>query len=71
MAVQNRKRFFEDYAKQQGFDPSISENWKKITYGNICSVKVLILLWLLLIILILLLVFINGVMLLYSMAVQY
>jgi len=35
----NRRKFFEDYAKEQLFDPLIAENWYSQTKDNIMSKK--------------------------------
>jgi hypothetical protein len=37
---ENRKKFFEDYAKQNGFDPYNPVNWYTQPRENIMSVKV-------------------------------
>eukprot|EP00026_Physarum_polycephalum_P004291 Phypoly_transcript_04309.p1 GENE.Phypoly_transcript_04309~~Phypoly_transcript_04309.p1 ORF type:complete len:715 (+),score=105.32 Phypoly_transcript_04309:82-2145(+) len=36
---ENRKKFFDDFAKDHGFDPSIPENWYKINAHQINSRK--------------------------------
>lgn len=38
--MENRKKFFEGYAKENGFDPYVAENWYTQTSGRIRSVKV-------------------------------
>ncbi len=38
--VQNRRKFFENYAKKHGFDPFNPENWYNQTYTTILSEKV-------------------------------
>jgi hypothetical protein len=38
--AEKRRKFFEKYAKDQGFDPLIPENWYSQTYENIVAVTV-------------------------------
>jgi hypothetical protein len=38
--VGNRRRFFENYAKENGFDPHDPENWYLQPKDNILAVKV-------------------------------
>ena len=37
---ENRRQFFEDYAKSSGFDPLLAHNWYKQPVGRILSAKV-------------------------------
>lgn len=37
----NRRNFFENYAKENGFDPLVPDNWYKHPYINISQIKVL------------------------------
>jgi hypothetical protein len=37
---QNRRKFFENYAKNNGFDPLIPENWYSVTTESVKSVLV-------------------------------
>jgi hypothetical protein len=38
---QNRRKFFENYAKEHGFDPLIPENWNSTTRESVKSMQVL------------------------------
>lgn len=40
MNVQNRRKFFDQYAKEQGFDPLIVENWYATNLQKLLSKKV-------------------------------
>ncbi len=33
--INNRRKFFIDFAAKNGFDPHVSENWNKITQKDI------------------------------------
>lgn len=37
---QNRKLFFEWYAKQHDFDPSVAANWYTVSIESVMSCKV-------------------------------
>lgn len=39
---ENRRKFFEDYAKEQGFDPLLPQHWYSHPISNLLAVKVLI-----------------------------
>lgn len=41
--TRNRKKFFEDYAKENGFDPLVPENWYNQPRDKINTFKVIIL----------------------------
>lgn len=36
----NRRKFFENYAKEQGFDPLVPENWYSQPIQNLMELKV-------------------------------
>lgn len=38
--VNNRKRFFMEFAESRGFDPLVPENWSNITPAIIFAAKV-------------------------------
>lgn len=38
--VENRRKFFEEYAKKNNFDPLVTENWYSQPYDKIMSTKV-------------------------------
>jgi hypothetical protein len=40
VSAENRKAFFENYARDHGFDPGNPENWYSQPYKKIISVKV-------------------------------
>ena len=40
--ITNRKRFFENYAKEHGFDPLVPENWYLQSRKRIANYKVLL-----------------------------
>lgn len=42
--VKNRRNFFEEYAKENGFDPRIPKNWYKQPKKKLEAKKVVILL---------------------------
>jgi hypothetical protein len=37
----NRKQFFDDYARSNGFDPLIARNWHKQPYSKFLTLKVI------------------------------
>lgn len=39
--IDERRVFFEKFAKEKGFDPLIPENWYKVTLGDFLKQKVL------------------------------
>jgi len=39
--IENRRKLFLEIAKEQGFDPSVAENWKNVTHAQIYAKKVL------------------------------
>ena len=39
-SIENRKKFFIDYAKQMGFDPNNPWNWQRVTKAHIVASKV-------------------------------
>lgn len=41
----NRRKFLDDYAKNQGFDPLVSKNWYNVTRSDIQDVKVRKIIW--------------------------
>lgn len=43
--IENRRRFFLDFAEEQGFDPFVPENWHKVTHTQIVAKKVGELYW--------------------------
>lgn len=40
--IENRRKFFEDYAKEKGFDPLVPHNWYRLPRSDIADIKVLI-----------------------------
>lgn len=40
--TENRRKLFENYAKEQGFDPLIPKNWHNININSLLTVKVII-----------------------------
>ena len=39
-SIENRKKFFIDYAKQMGFDPNNPWNWQRVTKAHIIAKRV-------------------------------
>lgn len=39
-AVSSRRKFFEDFAKEKGFDPLVANNWYLQAQDQILSLKV-------------------------------
>jgi len=39
-SAENRRKFFEEFASEQGFDPSIAANWKDVTQAQVLTKKV-------------------------------
>jgi hypothetical protein len=40
MSIENRRKFFIEFAQEMGFDPFVPENWNNVTYAKIIEKKV-------------------------------
>lgn len=56
---ENRKEFFDRFARKRGFDPRVPENWYSVELESISKERVFILLCLIMIIIIIIIKILN------------
>lgn len=37
MGIENRRKFFTEFARERGFDPSVPQNWKNVTKAEVIA----------------------------------